>query len=227
MRALVATNRDGLKLARIGLSRACRVPLNYNPYEVGFEGLPLLKRLAQAFAAEGSLAELEHRTNDAATSYLDAIRLGHQAFRGGLIIHSLVGVADQSIGLTRLEPLTRTLDAQQCRKLATELETIEAQRESFATVSANESQWVRRTFGLKGKFALLVSFKSQRQMKQRFESKLQAQQVRTERLLVTLAARAYELDKGARPKALAELVPSYLKTIPQDPVTGTNLTYWP
>jgi hypothetical protein len=46
-------------------------------------------------------------------------------------------------------------------------------------------------------------------------------------LLVQLAARAYELENGKRPKSLADLVPAYLKTIPQDPGTGTNIAYSP
>jgi hypothetical protein len=33
------------------------------------------------------------------------------------------------------------------------------------------------------------------------------------------------LEKGDRPKTLAELVPAYLKAIPQNPITGTNMAY--
>ena len=45
--------------------------------------------------------------------------------------------------------------------------------------------------------------------------------------MLALAARAYELDKGHPPASAADLVPDYLKAIPQDPVTGTNLIYSP
>jgi len=44
----------------------------------------------------------------------------------------------------------------------------------------------------------------------------------TRQLLIDLAARAYELDKGQSPANVADLVPDYLKAIPQDPFTGTN-----
>jgi hypothetical protein len=226
--AMLATSLPALKLARIGLSRECRVPLDYNLInDPSFLHLSDFKRLGQAFVAEGREAALEHRPNDAARSYLDAVRLGQQAPRGGIMIHSLVGLAVEALGVARLEVLVQALDAQQCHTLATELESLEARRETAATVLARESQWARRTGGFRGQLALLLTFKSQRQMKQRFESRLKAQQLRTERLLVALAARAYELEKGQRPKALAELVPAYLKAIPQDPVTGTNLSYWP
>jgi competence protein ComGC len=49
----------------------------------------------------------------------------------------------------------------------------------------------------------------------------------TRQLLVALAARAYELDKGRRPASLTELVPDYLKAVPKDPASGTNLILTP
>ena len=45
--------------------------------------------------------------------------------------------------------------------------------------------------------------------------------------MIALASRAYELDKGHPPATAADLVPEYLKAVPQDPVTGTNLIYSP
>ncbi len=43
--------------------------------------------------------------------------------------------------------------------------------------------------------------------------------------MIQLASRAYALEEGAPPKTLADLVPAYLKAIPQDPFTGTNMAY--
>jgi hypothetical protein len=58
-------------------------------------------------------------------------------------------------------------------------------------------------------------------------AKLKTHQTRIQALLIQLAARAYELEKGERPKSLADLVPAYLKAIPHDPLTGTNMAYHP
>jgi hypothetical protein len=44
-------------------------------------------------------------------------------------------------------------------------------------------------------------------------------------LLIQLASRAYELETGKPAKNLADLVPAYLKAIPQNPTTGTNMAY--
>ena len=47
------------------------------------------------------------------------------------------------------------------------------------------------------------------------------------KLMIDLAARAYELETGHPPKSIAELVPGYLKAMPLDPVTGTSMVYQP
>jgi competence protein ComGC len=62
---------------------------------------------------------------------------------------------------------------------------------------------------------------------QQAEQRFNKQVAQTRQLLIDLAARAYELDKGHRPANLNDLVPDYLKAIPQDPLTGTNMTYTP
>jgi hypothetical protein len=68
-------------------------------------------------------------------------------------------------------------------------------------------------------------FKSTRQSEQRAVAKVNTLQTRERVLLIQLASRAYELEKGERPKGLADLVPAYLKTIPQDPLTRTNVAF--
>ncbi len=45
--------------------------------------------------------------------------------------------------------------------------------------------------------------------------------------MIDIAARAYELEKKQPPASIADLVPDYLKAVPQDPLTGTNMVYSP
>ena len=227
LRTLVETNAEALKLAKTGLSHPCQVPLDYsaaNP--TYFTNLGGLKRLAQGLAAEGRLMELEGRPTDAAESYLTVIRLGVATSKGGLLIDSLVGIAIEAIGTSYLEKLALTLNAKQCRQAAAVLETCEAGREPMPTVLARERTWSRRAFrGFKWQIARLVTFKTLRQSEQRAVAKVNTLQTRERVLLIRLAARAYELEKGERPKTLGDLVPAYLKAIPQNPVTGTNMAY--
>jgi hypothetical protein len=228
LQALVKTNAEALKLARTGLSRECQVPLDYSAASPTylFTNLAGLKRLAQGLAAEGRLMESEGRPTDATDSYLTAIRLGVATSKGGLLLDSLVGVAIEAIGTSYLEKLARTLDAKQCRQAAAVLESCEAGREPASAVLAREREWSRRAFrGFRWQIARLVMYKSTRQSEQRAVAKVNTLQNRERVLLIQLASRAYELEKGDPPKGLADLVPAYLKTLPRDPLTGTNMAY--
>jgi hypothetical protein len=226
LRALVRTNAEPLKLARTGLSKACQVPLDYSsPNPSYFTNLAYFKRLAQGLAAEGQLMDLEGRPTDAVEAYLTTIRLGGATSHGGLLIDSLVGIAIEAIGTAPLEKLARTLNAKQCRQAAAVLESCEAQREPMAAVLDRERSWARRAYGIRGQIARLFAYKSLRQSEQRAVGRINALQTRERVLLIQLASRAYELEKGEPPKTLADLVPAYLKAIPQNPTTGTNIAY--
>jgi hypothetical protein len=226
LRSLVETNAEALKLARRGLGRECQVPLDYsaaNP--TYFTNLAGLKRLAHSLVAEGRLMELEGRPTDAADSYLTVIRLGVATGKGGLLIDSLVSIAIEAIGTARLEKLALTLNANQCRQAAAVLESCEAGREPMPTIVARERAWSRRVHGFKWQIARLVMFKSLRQTEQGVAAKVTSFQTRERVLLIRLASRAYELETGRPAKSVADLVPTYLKVIPQNPITGTNMAY--
>lgn len=228
LRMLVATNAAGLKLARTGLGRECRARLVYSATNGEFlTDLAGMKRLAQAFAAEGELAGLEERPGDAAESYVTAMRLGYAVRRGGPIIYALVGIAVEALGASEMEPLVPRLNAAQCRECAAALEAADAREEPAEMMLQSERDWARRSYGVMGQLQRLIMFRALKQNEDRAIGRLKAQQTRMRLLMIQLAARAYELEKGDRPKALADLVPAYLKALPQDPVTGTNMTYGP
>jgi hypothetical protein len=222
---LVGTNSEALKAASTGLSHECRVPPDYVALTSGahLSDLRCFKGLAQAFAADGRLAEAENRPGDAAAAYLTDIRLGQQAARGGVMIDSLSGLACEAIGTERLGNLVPTLDAGQCRETAAALEAVESRRESPSAVLEQEKAFARRAYGLKGEMVRLLTFRSIRQREQRYAAKVAQQQARNCRLLIDLAVRAFELEQGRRPATLDELVPTYLKAIPQGPYSGTNI----
>jgi hypothetical protein len=230
LRRLVAKNSDALQTARTGLQKDCAVPLQFSRNYMS-RHIPELadnKRLAQAFAAEGRLAEMENRPSDAAGSYLDLIRQGNDSARGGVLIDALVGLAIENMGVAGLQKITDRLDAKSCRETVAALETLDAQRQSWNEVIQQEDGWSRRTFtSLSYRIYRPLLSKMTREAFQKAERKFKEQQLKTRQLLIGLAARAYELDKGHRPASLADLVPDYLKAIPQDPVTGTNLVYSP
>jgi hypothetical protein len=230
LRKTVSANAEALSLARAGLSNKCRVPIQFLlPYlDRNLSELSCLKRLAQAFMAEGRLADVENRPCDAVKSYLDAIRLGNKSARGGILIDQLVGLAIENMGVAGLQKITDRLDAKSCHETAAALETLDAQRQTWNEVMQQESAWSRRTFtSLQYRIYRPLLVKMTKKAFQKAEQRFNAQQTKMHQLIIDLASRAYELDKGHRPANLADLVPDYLKAIPQDPFTGTTMVYSP
>ncbi len=227
---LVATNAEALRLLQAGLSNQCRVPLQFSENYMAnhLNDLASFKRLAQILAAEGRLAEIEGGPGDAAKSYLDTIHLGAESARGGVVIDQLVGTAIEAIGVAGLQKLVDQLDAKSCRDTAAALETYDAQGQTWQQVMQQERNWSRRSYpGLRNELGRLITRNSMNKALQKGEEKFNKQQMKSRQLTIDLAARAYELEKGHPPASVADLVPDYLKAVPRDPVTGTNMVYSP
>ena len=230
LQEVVSTNADALALARAGLSNQCQVAVQYSETYASnhLSDLASLKRLAQAFAAEGRLAEMENRPNDAAKSYLEVIHLGNESSRGGTLTDELVGMAIEAIGTSSLQKLVPELNAQSCRETADALETLDSQKQTLNEFMQQENDWSRRAFpGLRNELQRLTSRNSFKKAFQKVEQKIKTRQTETRQLIIALATRAYKLDKGHSPESVFDLVPDYLKAIPKDPFTNTNMVYSP
>src|SRR5260370_176591 len=83
----------------LGLSRECLVPDDYSPdYIARVSDAPArCEQLTFALCAEGKLAELEGRTNDAAKIYAEGVRLGQKSSHGGIMLCKMVGIACESV----------------------------------------------------------------------------------------------------------------------------------
>jgi hypothetical protein len=229
LKEVILANAATLALARAGLSNQCRVPVQYSDAFISnhLGDLASLKRLAQALLAEGRLAELENRPSDAAKSYLDAIHLGDESARGGVLVDELVSIAIESIGTSPLQKLVPQLDANSCRETATALETLDARRQTSDEIMQQEDVWRKAFARLHKRSISKADDRSLKNVDQACKRKFDTQEQKTRQLLIALAARAYELDKGHPPARAADLVPEYLKAVPQDPVAGTNMVYSP
>jgi hypothetical protein len=223
-------NANAIRLARTGLQLECRVPSQFSQgyMERHINDLTALKRLTQAWVLEGRLAEAENQPADAARLYLEVIHLGIDSARGGVIIDQLVGTAIEAIGTANLQRLINQLDAKSCHETAATLEALDSQRQTWNQVMQQEQDWSRRTFrGTPYELVRLMKRNSLNKAYQSGEQKYENQQSKTRRLMVDFAVRAYESDKGHPPANLTDLLPDYLKAIPQDPLTGTNMVYIP
>src|SRR5881394_1071920 len=81
LRAHLAENDEVLRLVRVGLGKQCRVPIAFSTNHLALRSLRDVKRVARLLEAEGRLAELEHRTNEAARIYMEIIRYGEESCR--------------------------------------------------------------------------------------------------------------------------------------------------
>ncbi|HTX21340.1 MAG TPA: hypothetical protein VMD27_05740 [Candidatus Aquilonibacter sp.] len=227
LRELVSADAAALSLVRAGLTNRCQVPLQFTQaYTTNhFKDLAALKRLAQAFVAEGRLDEMANRPEAAAKDYLEDFHLGNESDRGGVVIDELVGIAINDVGMESLQKLADQLNAGASREDAAALEALDAQQQTWDEVLAREQDWSERTFpGIKNDLSRIMMRKGLEKVYQACERKFKAQQLKTRQLVLDLAARAYELDKGKPPASVSDLVPDYLKAIPQDPFTGGNLS---
>jgi hypothetical protein len=229
LQKLISTNSEALKLVNLGMSEGCIVPNNYSPNYIDslVDQLPAIKRLAWAMSAEGRLAELNKRTNDAVRIYLDTVQIGQKSSHGGVIIVRLVGTAIETIGMKPLGMLTNTSDLHLCREVLQKMETIDSTDDSAEATLQQERIWQKQAFGFWGQIRILLDYNDIKATNQRFFERLNETQKQRRALMINFAARAYELDKGHPPANVTDLMPDYLKAVPQDPFTGTNMVYSP
>jgi hypothetical protein len=223
---LVSNNTEALRLFKRGVGEECLVPLHEFKNDSNFtqqSHLMEFRTVAQLIGAEGRLAELEGRTNDAARIYLNGIRFGQENCRGGLLITRMVGIACERVAMARLEALPDYLDTQNCRAVAQALESISEKEEPAQESVRQEETWMRSTGGFKGAFTRLVMAKSMKRSVDALVGKINGNTLHRRETAIKFAARAYELEKGKQPKAVSDLVPAYLKAAPKDPETDKEI----
>jgi hypothetical protein len=185
-----------------------------------------MKHLAQLLAAEGRLNELDGRLSEAARSYTDAIRLGNQMSRGGLLITRLVGTACEGIGCRALAKLAPKLSPEQDRVAITDLAKIDDDRVTWAEVLQAESKCTRHELSSHLNPVLwVVAWKTTRQALERAETKHKSMIAHERLLMAELGLRCYRAQTKAAPARLDDLVPGYLTKVLQDPFSKGALIY--
>jgi len=240
------------------------------------------RRVARLLAMESQVRSARGDWKGASESALDAIRMGEDIPRGGVVIAQIVGDACAATGQSALWKTIEHLDAAQSRAAAQRLHALMQRHFSYAD-TIREEKWTGQA-GLKevlrsvtlssalkngagttgtetsdmqryrmafymvyGKKRILQNYTEimdatiaqarqpysvkhpplpipsdpiTKEIAPEFES-ARCIEVRTEAqnamLLIALYLHAYRLDHGHYPAALAELVPTYLSKIPEDP----------
>jgi hypothetical protein len=229
-RLYVSSHHEELNRALVGLSKECRVPTEYSDSYISrhVDDLVAIKGIALAWKAEGKLAELENRPAQAAAS-LAAIKLGSAVSRGGLLMDGLFATACETFGTQPLMNLISKLSAEESRLVIQELEACERNKESFSAIRERERTFCRSQVQVNGLlwqlFQIVFGNKSLHIAMQKAENKYEGQRRAVLQTKVSLASHLFELERARKPKNFDDLVPRYLKHIPIDPQTRTNLAY--
>jgi hypothetical protein len=228
LRALVETNAAAIQLLQEGFRRQSRIiyPFNADYIDARMGEIKRTRQMTQVLAAGSWIAASDGRHVEAIDHALSAVRLGHEGFRGGVMIDRLVGFGCESVGLARLEPLTNVLAAADCRRVASALEAVDTNRETMEQVLENEKEWTRCAVPWRHKLQImweLKSFNPDKLTREAFVNDCITSDRRRREIILLFAARAYELEHGQPPLRAAVLVPEYLRALPQDPETGTPM----
>jgi hypothetical protein len=230
LRAFIATNDASLRLLHLGLTRTCSVHAAEVLTNIANWSSDILatKRLAQFGIAVGRLAELEGRTNDAATVYVTGIRYGNEISRGGFLIHRLVGIACEAMARSRLTSVVTNLSKIDMRGIIHSLEKLETEAVSWAEIIANERMFGREAaWQIKNPIMIVQSWWSLRPAIKKAKGKHLRASAQRRLLLVELALRCHAVTHEEPPTELSELVPEHLARVPLDPFTDRALIYRP
>jgi hypothetical protein len=236
LRGVIERNQEAIAVARAGLSRECRVPIECSGrgQELLFEGLSGFRALGHALVAAGRLAEREGDLKGAAECAKDVVRLGVESGRGGMVVNWLVTGALQEVGIGQVHRIGQKLGQSEARDLLASLVSLQTRRQSLEEAKAIEkryypviAQWTRREELVCG----CVSFDweySGSEFEFRGEDREKRCLALWRLLLTELAIRSFEARTGRTPDSLAALVPADLDSVPQDPFAdGAALVYRP
>ncbi|MBI3462956.1 MAG: hypothetical protein HY000_07825 [Planctomycetes bacterium] len=229
LQAFVSTNAAVLREARAALKLPFELPVGYESLGDLTLYSSELRDVARALYAEGKLAELEGRTDDAVASYMDGVQLGRAILRDGLAVHYLVGLAVDDLGASGLRRIRNSLTCIQSRALLAEIEQRFQPHPSPEPHLQRERIWERHALEWQGKLgAILRDFAGEEPFVRESLVKLhQRDQAWLNLLCTELALRCFQCDHGRLPNTLTELTPEYLRTELEDPFSGRSLVYRP
>ena len=176
-----------------------------------------VREAARALMREAQLAQQQNRYGDAARIALDNVHLGQAVALGSLLVDYLTGAAVEDIGNESLYQVLPQLNAGQCREMIAALAAIERRREPIEDALHRERICSEHSFGWMGHLHDLVIRLASVDHRQRMLGLRDCQQAKTRLLIGELALHACQLEHGALPDQLEQLVPEFLAELPVDP----------
>ena len=230
---LLATNKAALLELRGALDLPSAVPV-----PMGDQWIALIAQTTNTahlrFAAATMVVEIFHRQRQgdlagALDEWCDLLRYGQAVSRYGVMIDVLVRTACEAMAVRTMTNLLSSLNAEQCKRAANQLERHELQRESFDEIIGREKEWQRKTLSLAARLeeAFEIHILGQKPPGRIFvpdvEKECHSRALELRRLMLAVASRAFELERRQKPQRASDLVPVYLRTLRTEPVSGVVL----
>src|SRR5262249_41893640 len=146
------------------------------------------------------------RLTEGSRSYVDAIHLGRELSRGGLILDQMRGSAVEAVGDGALAKLLPKLTCEQERPLVPVLEQIDKDTVAWQVILDNEKRFNRPVAPILGLLDPWLSRSLRRAVKE--QNDFAVVQVRL--FTVEFALRCYRSEHSAVRAALEQLVPAYI-----------------
>ena len=228
LRAALAPNSNALTVIRGALKKEWAVPISpgTNSMNVMMQNIMATKMLAKLVCAEGRLAELEGRTNEALKELVTCIELGDKSSRHGLMVHELVGIACKAIGNRAMQnswPLAN--DATLAHALDC-LAEIDGHSGGAEEAIQRDRNWARNSSGLvRYAWMSLMTKSTTRDAAEYFHTKRLRSEAEMRLLRTDIAIELFRRKNARIPAALDELVPQFLDAVPVDPFGGKAFVY--
>ncbi len=219
-----------LAQVRAALQNEFRYPMTYTSADMPTEGMIKLQQIGTALSAEGRLAEMEGRIEDAAGSHLDAMRLGNKASKGeGTLIHYFYSIRIRRFGVHGLIGLREQLTTAQAKDLIARLEALALDWRPPDETIIRDRIWSELAYGWVGRLSIAFDEVTGGSMygpaieASRSANRLRATELQL--LIADLAVSCYRQEHGELPETLSALVPEYLTAVPNDPHGDDSLIY--
>lgn len=174
-----------------------------------------LKSLASALVAASRVEADRGNWTNAVERAREAIRFGQEVSRG-VVLHALVGVAIEKMGVRQLVSLAGNLEDATLWEVGDWLRETEGRTEPWEKIARREREYMLAA-AANWREELAVRLAARKaNLPGEVEPRRRASLVEGRLAQVVVALRRFELARGARAERLEDLVPAFLPAIPGD-----------
>ena len=205
--AAMKKNAEAMSMFREMAKLPFQPPPNWSMIDV-HNDTEFLRYIARAFVADSTLARREGRLDDVLTNVMDLDHIAHNMERSNMMM-VLVSIAVEGMAHQTLAEVRADLDHAQSRRIMEELAEIDANTSAYEDVRAAEDAWAQRTWGwrkqLYDAFAPATGIDDMEGMLVASREAMSRSAVVRRLLLLDLAVRSHQREKGSPPQSLDEL----------------------